>query len=217
MMTSVDGRIDCPMVAQISGNEYYDALNALGTASKLSGRVTASIECSAVAETALKEDSPIGKETVWRSTEAGEYTIVVDTRGSLQWQRAEADGCPILCILSQLAGKRHLKALQNTGISYIVTGREHIDLKRAVEILARDFAVKRLIIVGGGHINGGFLQAGLIDEVSLMIGAGIDGRKGETAVFDGITDTQRRPTPLRLKSVEQCPGTDTLWIRYTRQ
>ena len=41
--------------------------------------------------------------------------------------------------------------------------------------------MRRLGIVGGGHINGAFLQAGLLDEVSLMIGAGIDGREQKSA------------------------------------
>ena len=40
MMTSVDGRIDCPMVGQLSTDEYYIALERLGACSKLSGRVT---------------------------------------------------------------------------------------------------------------------------------------------------------------------------------
>lgn len=48
MMTSVDGRIDCPMVAQLGGDEYYVALDRLGKTSKLSGRVTSVLENPAV-------------------------------------------------------------------------------------------------------------------------------------------------------------------------
>ena len=33
MMTSVDGRIDCPMVGQLSTDEYYIALEKLGLCS----------------------------------------------------------------------------------------------------------------------------------------------------------------------------------------
>ena len=49
-MTSVDGRIDCPMVGQLSTDEYYIALDRLGKCSKLSGRVTTVLECPAVKE-----------------------------------------------------------------------------------------------------------------------------------------------------------------------
>lgn len=41
---------------------------------------------------------------------------------------------------------------------------------------------------------------------------GIDGRKGQTALFDGIPDMDRLPVRLSLQSVEHV-GNDTLWIR----
>ncbi len=36
----------------------------------------------------------------------------------------------------------------------------------------------RAAVVGGGHINAGFLAAGLLEEVSILIDSGIDGRGG---------------------------------------
>ena len=217
MMMSVDGRIDCPMVAQISGEEYYTALNSFGLSSKLSGRVTAALECSAVASEAATAGAPAGKESFHKAVAADEYTIVVDTHGRLQISAAEADGHPLLVILSEDAPAEHLESLRAHGVSYIATGRGRIDLARAMEILAEEFGVKKVIIVGGGTINGGFLEAGLIDEVSVMIAPGIDGRRGMTAVFDGCTWPADSPYRLKLQSVEQCPGTETLWIKYTTQ
>jgi hypothetical protein len=46
-----------------------------------------------------------------------------------------------------------------------------------------------------------------------MVAPGIDGRKGQTAVFDGITDMGCNPFRLKLESVEQWP-TDIVWLRY---
>lgn len=69
-------------------------------------------------------------------------------------------------------------------------------MKRACEILAAEFDVKRAAVVGGGHINAGFLAAGLLDEVSILIGAGIDGRGGMQSVFDGLP-IERGVTPLK--------------------
>ena len=57
------------------------------------------------------------------------------------------------------------------------------------------------------------LEAGLIDEVSIMVAPGIDGRKGQTAVFDGISHTECAPYKLKLESVEQWE-TDIVWLRY---
>lgn len=57
------------------------------------------------------------------------------------------------------------------------------------------------------------VAAGLIDEVSLLLAPGIDGRKGRTSLFDGIGDASRIPVPLRLEHVERLDN-DVLWLRY---
>lgn len=215
MMMSVDGRIDCPMVAQISGEEYYTALESFGTSSKLSGRVTAALECTAVSEeTNGCSGSTLGKESVHKEVESNEYTIVVDTHGRLQMSSGEADGHQLLVVMSENVSEAHLEMLRENHVSWIATGKERIDLHRAMEILSEQFGVERLVIVGGGNINGGFLEAGLVDEVSVMIAPGIDGRRGETAVFDGCTWKGESPYHLKLQSVNQVPDTEVIWIRY---
>ena len=67
----------------------------------------------------------------------------------------------------------------------------------------------------GGQINGAFLGAGLVDELSLLIAPGIDARDDIPAVFDGISPATGKAFPLRLKSVERRES-DTLWVRYER-
>ncbi len=216
MMMSVDGRIDCPMVAQISGEEYYTALDSFGKSSKLSGRVTAALECTAVREeTRGNIVASLERESVHQAVDSEEYTIVVDTHGRLQMSSGEADGHPLLVIMSEDVSEAHLEALRKNHVSWISTGKERIDLRRAVDILGEQLGVEKLVIVGGGHINGGFLEAGLIDEVSVMVAPGIDGRKGEIAVFDGCTWRDgEAPYRLKLQSVKQVPRTEVIWLRY---
>lgn len=60
--------------------------------------------------------------------------------------------------------------------------------------------IERLGIVGGPTINTGFLNAGLLDEVILLIGPGIDGRASMPSVFEGRQNDQ--PLPLRLDDVK---------------
>ena len=98
------------------------------------------------------------------------------------------------------------------GISYIVSGKSCVDLTDAVNQLGEHFGIRTLLLEGGGHINGDFLEADLVDEVSLLVVPGIDGRHDIPAVFDGVSLT-KTAVPLRLKSVEQ-RGRDALWIRY---
>lgn len=216
MMESVDGRIECPVMAQISGNEYYEALDQLGLCSKISGRVTAALENMAVKGEVVLSDRKIqGEESVNVATKAEEYTIVMDTHGCLQWQAAKADGHPLLCILSEDVPIDHLEEMREMGISWISTGKDTIDLPRAMQLLKERFGIERVAVVGGGHICGGFLAVGLVDEVSIMIAPGIDGRKGQTAVFDGIVKNDDQPYHLKLNSVKQCEGTDVMWLRYS--
>lgn len=215
MMTSVDGRIDCPMVGQLSTDEYYIALDRLGKCSKLSGRVTTVLECPAVKEevAAGKSGTPVGHEAFSVCRKADEYTITVDTHGKIRWKSNEADGHPLISIVSEEVSEEYLDSLTAQGISWIASGKGHIDLRRAVEILNEEFGVERLAIVGGGHICGGFAEAGLVDEVSVMVAPGIDGREGQTAMFDGIRKENCNPYKLKLESVEKW-DTDIVWLRY---
>lgn len=215
MMSTIDGRIDCPVVGQLSTDEYYVALEKLGPCSKLSGRVTAALECSAVREEADAPfpGRPVGQESVHIARKAEEYTLVADTRGRLRWNSGEADGHPVLCLVSGQVSEAYLEHLRQLGISWIATGQERLDLPRAMELLYGQFGIKRVAVVGGGHICGGFLEAGLIDEVSLMVAPGIDGRQGQTAVFDGLRTSECRPWHLELQSAEPWP-TGIVWLRY---
>ncbi len=49
---------------------------------------------------------------------------------------------------------------------------------------AASSALKRLLLEGGGHVNGSFLAAGLVDEISLLVAPALDGGDGVTGVFD---------------------------------
>jgi 2,5-diamino-6-(ribosylamino)-4(3H)-pyrimidinone 5'-phosphate reductase len=82
-----------------------------------------------------------------------------------------------------------------------------------VKQLGKYFGIRTLLLEGGGHINGAFLQAGLVDELSLLVVPGIDGRHDIPAVFDGVSASKKNPVPLRLKSLKRRKR-DTLWLRY---
>lgn len=52
----------------------------------------------------------------------------------------------------------------------------------------------------------------ILDEASILIGAGIDGSGGMTAVFDGLP-MERPVTPLKLTDVQQF-SSGAVWLRY---
>ena len=213
MVASIDGRIDCSMVDKISGDEYYETLEKLDCPSRLEGRVTME-HYNARKELFIANDpTPFGMTSVYKAVDSDEYMVAVDTHGKLKWPSSEIDSVPLVCIVSEQVPQEYLEMLKGQGISYICIGREAIDLHKAMEIMYEEFGVERMAVLGGGHINGGFLATGLIDEVSLLLAPGIDGRKDQTALFDGIADMDRMPVRLSLDSVENV-GDDILWIRY---
>ena len=212
MMASIDGRINCDMTEQVGGNEYYEALEMLCIDTTIEGKTTA-LNHYAEKELFVPRDSTlVGKEEFYRSHDSRKWEAVVDTRGTLRWP--EDDTPDRICILSQQASHEYLDYLRERGISYIATGSEKIDLSRALTILQCEFGSERIGVVGGGHINGSFLREELLDEVSMLYGAAIDGREGFCAAFDGIEATHTRPYMLRLKSVRQMDN-DSVWIRYS--
>ena len=177
MMTSIDGQIDCDMTAQLDDNsEYYSTLSVLETPTRVSGHVTAETEMA-----------------------DGDFTAD-DAEGRTAWGRENGSSFPHLILTSENVSKKYLDYLNDHNISWIAAGKKHVDLKQAMAILDDEFCIKRLAVVGGGKINGGFLKAGLVDEISLLIGPGVAGRTGQSAVFDGLTSD--RSTPLTLKSVK---------------
>ncbi|MBG5971824.1 IS3 family transposase [Proteus vulgaris] len=67
---------------------------------------------------------------------------------------------------------------------------------------------------GGGFINWSFLQAGLVDELSLVLAPLADGENSTPTLFeksDFLLETA--PVEFALKSVEA--GNDSIWLRYT--
>lgn len=212
MMTSVDGRIDCAMTEHLPGvQEYYDTLDALDAPTRISGRVTAQLEMAS-GTFASATVTPLGQEGFSKAASAAGYEVVIDTHGSLLWDGAE-DERPLLIVTSEQVSKEYLAYLDSLHISWIAAGKDKVDLARACVILAGEFGVKRAAVVGGGHINAAFLAADLLDEVSILIGAGIDGRGGMSAVFDGLP-MDRDVTPLWLTKVQQY-ASGAVWLRYS--
>lgn len=83
------------------------------------------------------------------------------------------------------------------------------DLPLALQILGKTFGLKTLLLEGGGRINGAFLKAGLIDEISLLVYPGIDGLAGVPTIFEYTGSVDEQPAAgqsLRHLSTETLKG-----------
>ena len=77
--------------------------------------------------------------------------------------------------------------------------------------LCEEFGIQRLLLEGGGRINGWFLAAGLVDEFSLLLAPVLDATTDPPASFDrpGINIPKR----FDFQSAERRDN-DLLWLRY---
>ena len=213
MMISLDGRIDCAMTSKLRGvDDYYTTLNEIDVPTTVSGRVTAELELAEPGFFEPKNNEIYGKEGFSKKADAAGYEVIIDTNGKLLWNDAADMSKPYLIVTSEKVKKEYLDYLDGRHISWIVCGKDSVDLARASQILAEEFNVRRMGIVGGAKINTAYLEAGLLDEISILIGAGIDGRGGMPAVFDGL-EMSHDVTALKLLDVKIFDS-DAVWVRY---
>ena len=119
---------------------------------------------------------------------------------------------PYPIITCEQVPKEYLRYLDGKNISWIACGTDRVNLARAAQILQDEFGVERMGVVGGAAINTAFLDAGLLDEISILIGAGIDGRAGMPSVFDG----RKMSCPLTQLTLSDVKKFDSgaVWLRY---
>jgi 2,5-diamino-6-(ribosylamino)-4(3H)-pyrimidinone 5'-phosphate reductase len=214
MLSSVDGKIDGAVLGAVMDEAEYEATSEQFKGNAwLCGRTTMQEILDDDEPFVSTANTPAGPQPVHVGRRAESYAVCVDTRGKLRWTSGDLRGDHLVCILSEQVPADYLAMLREKGASYIVAGSSSVDLSKAMDLLGEHFGIRTLLLEGGGHINGAFLEADLVDEVSLLVVPGIDGRHDIPAIFDGVSPSRKTAVPLRLKSLEQ-RGHDALWIRY---
>jgi riboflavin biosynthesis pyrimidine reductase len=138
------------------------------------GRVTMQ-EMSKAAAHPPSQVTPIKRPLHVANRDAKNFAIALDPSGRVHFSGAAVGGDHAIVLLGNGVADAHLAELQADGVSYIVSAGPEIDLAAALETLNRAFGIKRLLLEGGGAINGSFLAAGLVDEVNVLMGPAFDG------------------------------------------
>jgi riboflavin biosynthesis pyrimidine reductase len=217
MMASVDGRIvaDGWPLAREARRQYEAVHDTFEPDAWICGRVTMEEHFAAgTRPDAVVADMSDGapREDFIAPGEHASFAIAVDPRGKLVWEAGELDGDHVVAVLGERVSDEYLAMLRERGVSYLlVGGGAEIDLTLAVEKIGTQLGIRTLMLEGGGGINGSFLRAGLIDEVSLLLAPVADGRIGTPALFDVAEDAT--PHRLALQAVERRDA-DVLWLRY---
>lgn len=218
MATSIDGRILPDRWRPAVGNTIgvYERIHEqLAGDAWIVGRTTGQefAEEDVTYATTTTETFPRTRWLPQRDAEG--YGIVLDAHGKIAWGRKDIGGDPIVVVLTEKVSDAHLAGLHNDGVGYIFAGRDAIDIPLALRILRSELGIERLLLEGGGEVNGGFLRAGVVDEVSLLIVPVVDGAKGAPSLFDSRDGEDLRADirHMRLDSCEVMDG-GVVWLRY---
>jgi riboflavin biosynthesis pyrimidine reductase len=145
------------------------------------GRVTMQ-EMSKAAAHPPAQVPPVQRPLHVAARSATHYGIVLDPSGRTHFAGPMIGGDHVIVLLGKAVDDAHLAELQADGVSYIVAEGSEIDLAAMLEALNRAFGIKRLLLEGGGTVNGSFLAAGLVDEVNILVGPAFDGDGGQQGI-----------------------------------
>jgi riboflavin biosynthesis pyrimidine reductase len=159
--------------------------------------------------------SPIPRTHYFADREADLYAISIDPQGKVAWKSNQALDSHVVEVLTEGVSDDYLAYLQSIKVSYVFGGKTEIDLAQVVEVLARELRTQRMIVEGGPHVSGSFVNAGLVDEISVLILPLVDGRGEHPASFEVAKEAWTQPTYLTLASAEVQEG-GGVWLRYKK-
>ena len=227
MMTSIDGKIMGNYMNTPEGQKaetiFYNT--AFGKnpyyhhQGWLSGRITTDDNFTFYQKPQLDENAPIVPDGDFvANADASMYYVSIDPSGKLGWKQNELTyidtTAHIVEVLTNKASNAYKAFLRRLNISYIISGEKSLDYAMALEKMKKLFGIKTLMLGGGGVLNWSFIQAGMCDELSIIMTPAADGSSQTPALFEtrgGLADD--KPVCFTLKNAE-VKENSILWLRY---
>ena len=126
--------------------------------------------------------------------------VVFDSEASLPLDSQLVQGAgevPVVLVCSRAAKRTATDALRNAGVEVVVTSgpNEAARVAHALEVLG-SHGIQSLLLEGGPHLAGSFLEAGEIDEARLFVAPILAGGRDAKAAVEGqgverISDAMR--------------------------
>jgi riboflavin biosynthesis pyrimidine reductase len=223
MASSVDGRLLVdrwsPLAAGLPGDLihrlYEETAAQLGGEGWIVGRTTMAEIAKGQPRQVESPDDDLRK-TFFGKRGGRDLAVAVDPHGKIHYGRDDAGGDHLVAVLGEGVPDSYLAELRADGVSYLFAGPDGRDLRKALDILGEEFGARTLLLEGGGVLNGAFLKAGLVDEISLLVAPVIDGLAGMPSVFEYQGQPGEKPAEgraLRHVQSETLEG-GTAWLRY---
>jgi riboflavin biosynthesis pyrimidine reductase len=213
MLPSIDGRIVTRgWDVKNASREYERTAATFDADAWIIGRISMEPYAGKARVPARKNGGRIAREDFVAEHDATSYAIAIDPSGKLRWRANDIDGEHVITVLTESVSDDYLAFLQAKGVSYLFGGKSRIDLAKVLHKLRALFGIRKLLLEGGGKINGSFLAAGLIDELSILVAPIADGSIGTPSLFD-VADRRAHARNLTLLSIEKRGG-GIVWLRY---
>lgn len=182
---SADGKLAARDRAQlaISGPDDFDRVDAMRANSDA---VMVGIE------TVLSDDPGLTVDAQERITEREARgasrqpaRVIADSRARTPvGARVCDDAAQTFVLVSEAAPVQRIDAFRAGGIEVIVAGDSRVDLAAGLSALEAN-GVSDLMVEGGGELIFGLVAAGLVDELSVYIGAMLIGGREAPTLVDG--------------------------------
>lgn len=223
MGTSIDGRLHPSRFTRAAEGISQDVLRShyekvhdgLEADGWIVGRKTMS-EMAKGTDRSIADAPKLPRETHIGKRDGRKLAVAIDPSGRAHYGKDNVGGDHVVAVLGARVSDAYLAELREDGVSYIFAGENGDDLSRAMEQLAAAFGARKLLLEGGGSINGAFLKHRLIDEFSTLIFPAVDGVAGSQSIVDYTGPDGDRPgdgQSLRLMSCETLDG-GMVWLRH---
>ena len=225
ILQSIDGNIDGAFFSQPETmpvlREFARIREEYACDAVISGAVTAAEIYGCGRAEKLPETAERFSREDWQAAELDKYAVIIDGQGTLAWQsgtvQRRGSSMHVIVILQENVSNAYIAHLRRAGVSYIFAGKDSLDLPQAARKLNEQFGIRTMLLSGGGVVDWAFLQARLVDEISLVIPPVIDGGTGLASAFDDSSFAPgHSPVSARLADVQRIDG-DAVWLRYTIQ
>ena len=140
----------------------------------------------------------------------------VDSRGRLPGLgqlRDQPYWRDVIALCSGATSADHLDRLDAAGVSSIVVGTEHVDLRGALEALAEQYGVAVVRVDAGGSLVGALLRQGLVHEVSVVIEPRLVGGETHRWLVRAPDATPEEVVAMTLREMERFDD-GAVWLRY---
>lgn len=214
MISTVDGRTQTRNWPGNPAKVFEDTAETINSQGWIVGRTTMAEFCEQSPRRKRKGRFNVPKKDFIAPHTQHTYAIGLDPSGKLHWKRGNVDTEHAVMIVTEKVSGDYLDHLQRAGVSYLFGGKTSLDLKRVAEKLNKHFGITRVTVQGGGNNNGSWLNAGLIDEISLVVMPLAEGKLGVQSVFDIEPSSLKKKTrTLKLLSCETYEK-QHIWLRY---